>query len=142
MPNQSQNNEIKAQLEDFHTLYKQFETNVLKKHILTKSSFSLLNHLDSNPKTIKELSHDTNLDKSTLSRQVDTLIKKNLAMEIEHLDRRLRTVQISDYGQELQKQIHQQLDEKWDTLFQLWSNEEKQLLMVLLGRMNRSFQLN
>ncbi|MCO6017794.1 hypothetical protein CKN86_10215 [Carnobacterium divergens] len=142
MPNQSQNNEIKAQLEDFHTLYKQFETNVLKKHILTKSSLSLLNHLDSNPKTIKELSHDTNLDKSTLSRQVDTLIKKNLAMEIEHLDRRLRTVQISDYGQELQKQIHQQLDEKWDTLFQLWSNEEKQLLMVLLGRMNRSFQLN
>ncbi|MDT1938851.1 MULTISPECIES: MarR family winged helix-turn-helix transcriptional regulator [Carnobacterium] len=142
MPNQSQNNEIKAQLEDFHTLYKQFKTNVLKKHILTKSSLSLLNHLDSNPKTIKELSHDTNLDKSTLSRQVDTLIKKNLAMEIEHLDRRLRTVQISDYGQELQKQIHQQLDEKWDTLFQLWSNEEKQLLMVLLGRMNRSFQLN
>ncbi|WP_413523977.1 MarR family winged helix-turn-helix transcriptional regulator [Carnobacterium divergens] len=142
MPNQSQNNEIKAQLEDFHTLYKQFETNVLKKHTLTKSSLSLLNHLDSNPKTIKELSHDTNLDKSTLSRQVDTLIKKNLAMEIGHLDRRLRTVQISDYGQDLQKQIHQQLDEKWDTLFQLWSNEEKQLLMVLLGRMNRSFQLN
>ncbi|TFJ38576.1 hypothetical protein CKN73_10230 [Carnobacterium divergens] len=137
----SQSNEIKIQLEHFYNEFNQFENKLLKEHALTKATFTLLNNLIDIPKTIKKLSFETNLDKSTLSRQLDILVKKNLVIEIKNEDRRLRNVQLSEEGQNLQNQINQNLTQQWELIFQSWSDEEKQLLMVLLGRMNRSFQL-
>lgn len=141
MSDDTQINEIKVQLEHFYNDFNQFEKKLLKEHALSKATFSMLNHLDDSSKTIKELSIITNLDKSTLSRQLDVLVKKNLAIEIKHEDRRLRNIQLSNQGQTLKKRINQTLATQWELIFQLWSDEEKQLLMVLLGRMNRSFQL-
>lgn len=137
----SQSNEIKIQLEHFYNEFNQFENKLLKEHALTKATFTLLNNLINIPKTIKKLSFETNLDKSTLSRQLDILVKKNLVIEIKNEDRRLRNVQLSEEGQNLQNRINQNLTQQWELIFQSWSDEEKQLLMVLLGRMNRSFQL-
>ncbi|MDT1957792.1 MarR family winged helix-turn-helix transcriptional regulator [Carnobacterium divergens] len=137
----SQSNEIKIQLEHFYNEFNQFENKLLKEHALTKATFTLLNNLIDIPKTIKKLSFETNLDKSTLSRQLDILVKKNLVIEIKNEDRRLRNVQLSEEGQNLQNRINQNLTQQWELIFQSWSDEEKQLLMVLLGRMNRSFQL-
>lgn len=141
MGNYSQSNEIKIQLEHFYNEFNQFENKLLKEHALTKATFTLLNNLIDIPKTIKKLSFETNLDKSTLSRQLDILVKKNLVIEIKNEDRRLRNVQLSEEGQNLQNRINQNLTQQWELIFQSWSDEEKQLLMVLLGRMNRSFQL-
>ncbi|AOA00938.1 hypothetical protein BFC22_07405 [Carnobacterium divergens] len=132
---------MKIQLEHFYNEFNQFENKLLKEHALTKATFTLLNNLIDIPKTIKKLSFETNLDKSTLSRQLDILVKKNLVIEIKNEDRRLRNVQLSEEGQNLQNRINQNLTQQWELIFQSWSDEEKQLLMVLLGRMNRSFQL-
>ncbi|KRN54306.1 MarR family winged helix-turn-helix transcriptional regulator [Carnobacterium divergens] len=137
----TQINEIKIQLEHFYNEFNQFENKLLKENALTKATFTLLNNLIDIPKTIKKLSFETNLDKSTLSRQLDILVKKNLVIEIKNEDRRLRNVQLSEEGQNLQNRINQNLTQQWELIFQSWSDEEKQLLMVLLGRMNRSFQL-
>lgn len=116
MGNYSQSNEIKIQLEHFYNEFNQFENKLLKEHALTKATFTLLNNLIDIPKTIKKLSFETNLDKSTLSRQLDILVKKNLVIEIKNEDRRLRNVQLSEEGQNLQNRINQNLTQQWELI--------------------------
>lgn len=62
---------------EFNQNYSKLEKELLRKHNLTKSGYSIMTVIKDEKITLKELVNLSELDKSTLSRQVKSLEKKS-----------------------------------------------------------------
>ncbi|WP_034550108.1 MarR family winged helix-turn-helix transcriptional regulator [Carnobacterium funditum] len=133
--------ELVDQLNEFQKLYATIETKILKKNQLNPSSFYIMSQLVEQPLTLKELTAIFSLDKSTLSRQINSLVHKGLVFKESKTDKRLQYLSISKEAHQLINAVQFEIEFYVTDLFKAWPNDEKKLLLVLLGRVNRRIRL-
>lgn len=88
---------------------------------------------------MKQLTEESNLDKSTMSRQVNSLVKKDLIIKTRGQDKRYTYLKLSREALDMYKQYQKEAELAFADLLTDWSEEEKQSLSVLLLRLNRRF---
>lgn len=133
--------ELVTQLNEFQKLYATIEKKAFKKNQLNLSSFSIMSQLVEKPLTLKELTTLFLLDKSTLSRQINKLVQQDLIIKETGSDKRVSYLSISKEANQLINAVQFEIEFYVSDLFKAWPNEEKQLLLVLLGRVNRRIRL-
>ncbi|GAW63155.1 transcriptional regulator [Ligilactobacillus acidipiscis DSM 15836] len=138
---------MKASLDvllDVQKNYKQLLKKMTRIHTLTIAEWQLLqNVLDGND-TQTELVKKTKLDVSTLSRQLSKLVEKNLLsikkMGEKPMARKKYLYQITDQGRTALNEMNADFEKMSSELFSQWTNEEQNLLKILLNRLNTSFE--
>lgn len=138
---------MKASLDvllDVQKNYKQLLKKMTRIHTLTIAEWQLLqNVLDGND-TQTELVKKTKLDVSTLSRQLSKLVEKNLLsikkMGEKPMARKKYLYQITDQGRTALNEMNDDFEKMSSELFSQWTNEEQNLLKILLNRLNTSFE--
>lgn len=133
--------ELVGQLNEFQQLYSTIEKKVLKNNHLNQSSFSIMSQLVEQALTLKELTALFSLDKSTLSRQINGLVQQGFIIKESGTDKRIYYLSISKEANQLVNAVRFEIEFYVTDLFKAWPNEEKQLLLVLLGRVNRRIRL-
>ena len=119
--------------------YKTVLTKITKDSGITIAEWQLLQHLDDAIDTQDKLSIDMGLDNSTLSRQLHSLIKKELiASEAIGKDHRQLIYKLTLLGSDTLHEINEQHKSFQDNVFQLWSDEETSMLQILLNRLSKS----
>ena len=141
MENQVSSYELLKKIEEFLNNYQEILTNVLRKHRVNRSAFVILNLIQRETYTLTELTAISNLDKSTLSRQVSVLVSKGWVIKENRNDKRSTYLSLSKEALKLTQVLSTELEEIIDLILKGWPNDEKQLFLILLGRMNRSIDL-
>lgn len=141
MDNDISAHELVDQLNEFQHLYSTIEKKVLKNNHLNQSSFSIMSQLVEQALTLKELTSLFSLDKSTLSRQINGLVQQGFIIKEPGTDKRIYYLSISKEAKQLVNAVRFEIEFYVTDLFKAWPNEEKKLLLVLLGRVNRRIRL-
>lgn len=116
------------------------ETHILQRYQLTLPLYKLALVVKEQPVTLNTLVTQTQTEKSTLSRQVATLVQKKWVTKTQTADKRVYLIDLTSFGLQSLTQVEQELQQIWTTVFKTWPEEEQQLLTILLGRLNRHFQ--
>jgi len=111
-----------------------------KQYHLTVSEWQLLDHIASGENTQEILAQNTKLDTSTLSRQLKGLLAKSMVTkEAVGRDKRQLLYTITDDGRNTAEKIHAAFEGLSDDVFEHWSTDERNLLQILLNRLDKSF---
>lgn len=113
-----------------------FEQQLYQKLGLRQADIKLLTYLNEAEQTLAALRRHTNLDISTLSRQLKALVQRNLVIkQAVKSDQRKRHFLITSLGRTKLADFKTAMQEYEQAIFANWSAEEKQLLKVLLNRL-------
>lgn len=114
---------------------------ITKSNGMTIAEWKLLNLLEKQIDTQDKLSSETGLDHSTLSRQLHSLNRKKLIMsESIGLNNRQLRYELTLAGSDALAAVNSQYSSFQDKVFQLWSDEEFNMLQILLNRLNKSMK--
>lgn len=133
--------ELIKEIDSFQTRYTSIEQSVLKKNQLNRSAFFIMRHLIEQPLTLTELTSSFSLNKSTLSRQVNDLVKKGWVIKDSGKDKRFMYLVLSKEAKQLINSVHFEIEQQVTQIFSSWPNDEKQLFIILLRRINRRIEL-
>ncbi|WP_062358714.1 hypothetical protein, partial [Weissella sp. DD23] len=98
-----------------------------------------LSHVAAGFDTQDKLSDETGLDNSTLSRQLSSLLKKEMVSNIAvGRDRRQLIYELTVKGNDVLTAVNEQHMIYEETAFKLWSAEEKSMVQILLNRLEKS----
>ncbi|MFD1124531.1 MarR family winged helix-turn-helix transcriptional regulator [Lentilactobacillus raoultii] len=112
---------------------------ITKAQNLTISEWKLLNYVINGQTTQEALSEVTKLDISTLSRQLKRLlVKEMLAKTAVGKDKRQLIYSVTDKGTESSQRVQQEVEGFQEQVFSHWTNEEKNLLKILINRLEQS----
>lgn len=126
-------------LRDTEKQYKSILTRITKEQGVTIAEWQLLKHVSEGFDTQDKLSEETGLDNSTLSRQLSSLLKKELVSNIAvGRDRRQLIYELTLKGSDVLTAVNQQHTHYEETIFKLWSAEEKSMARILLNRLENS----
>ncbi|TGD19007.1 MarR family winged helix-turn-helix transcriptional regulator [Levilactobacillus suantsaiihabitans] len=110
-----------------------------KQHHLTVSEWQLLDHIGGGENTQEILAAKTNLDTSTLSRQLKGLVTKNMVTKKAiGRDKRQLVYTITEQGTATAEDINTAFEALSDDVFEHWSTDERNLLQILLNRLDKS----
>ncbi|MCT4488564.1 MULTISPECIES: MarR family winged helix-turn-helix transcriptional regulator [Levilactobacillus] len=110
-----------------------------KQHHLTVSEWQLLDHIGGGENTQEILAQQTKLDTSTLSRQLKGLVAKDMVTKKAiGRDKRQLVYTITDNGTETAATINTAFETLSDDVFEHWSTDERNLLQILLNRLDKS----
>ncbi|GEP22747.1 MAG: MarR family transcriptional regulator [Lentilactobacillus diolivorans] len=106
---------------------------------LTISEWKLLNQVIAGNKTQEVLSEITNLDISTLSRQLKRLVEKEMLKKTAiGKDKRQLIYTVTQKGLDSSEYVSNQVKSLTELVFNHWTNEEKNLLKILINRLEKS----
>lgn len=125
---------------EFNQNYLRLEKQLLAKYKITKSGFSIMSVINDEKISLNELSDQSDLDKSTLSRQVKNLEKKGFITKEPGTDKRYMYLSLTTESRKLILAYSFEFEKSYSLIFKSWPADEKQLLLVLMGRVNRSIQ--
>lgn len=123
---------------DLNILYKQVTGMMLQEHGLSHSAINLMKLIGDNEYTLKQITEHSKLDKSTVSRQMNALVKKGLVTKTTGRDKRYAYFTVTDEAQDIYREFNAHMEDKFETILSGWTQEEVHMLTVLLGRLNRS----
>ncbi|MBM6613794.1 MarR family transcriptional regulator [Desemzia sp. RIT804] len=130
--------DLLGKMEEFQNHYRKLLSAILIKHNVNQSAFLIMKTIKDEHKTLKELTAITALDKSTLSRQVNTLSKKGWILKEAGTDKRYAYLYLTEEALALTNTLLFEIEQQLGFILRGWPIDEKQLLLVLLGRANRS----
>jgi DNA-binding MarR family transcriptional regulator len=142
MPKEVKTEEIAAKVVELHGLYKRMNQQLLSEHAINESAVNIISIIGEDEKTLKEITEASGLDKSTVSRQVNALVKKNMVTKTTGEDKRYAYFTLSKEASEVVNQYTTSFETLLSHTLSGWTEEEKQMLLVLLGRLNRSLTNN
>jgi len=125
---------------EFNHHFSNLEKQILAKYGITKSGFSIMSFINDEKITLNELANHSDLDKSTLSRQVKQLEKKGFITKESGTDKRYIYLSLTPESRQLIRAFSFEFEKSYSLIFKSWPADEKQLLLVLMGRVNRSIQ--
>ncbi|EQM55416.1 MarR family transcriptional regulator [Lactiplantibacillus plantarum EGD-AQ4] len=106
---------------------------------VTVAEWQLLIQLNAGANTQEKLATAMQLDTSTLSRQLASLVKKErLSKEAVGRDRRQLVYTITPAGMTALKAINAAYEQFEADVFDKWPQDEQNLLRILLNRLNKS----
>jgi DNA-binding MarR family transcriptional regulator len=94
---------------------------------------SLLEIGEKESTTVAELADSLRLDKSTLSRTVESLVSQRLIQRREHPDdRRFKILKLTAKGETVRREIDARADERFGRALKAMSNESRELMLKYL----------
>lgn len=113
---------------------------LITKHVnLTIAEWQLLINIIDGFDTQEKLSQETKLDTSTLSRQLKNLVKKEMLIKTPTgKDKRQLVYSVSELGQNAATNINESFQKLSNMVFDRWTDEETNLLHILLNRLDKS----
>lgn len=138
MPKEVKIEDVLDKLTELQGLYKQMNQRMLTTQSLNESAVNVISIIGEDEKTLKEITEVCGLDKSTVSRQVNALVKKEWVTKTTGEDKRYAYFTLSEEAMKLHKEYKQAFNQHLQNTLSGWTEEEKQMLIVLLGRLNRS----
>lgn len=123
---------------EMNQLYKQVAELMLHEHGLSSSAINLIKLIGNDEYTLKDITQKSRLDKSTVSRQMNALVKKEFVTKTTGEDKRYAYFTLTDKALDVFSNYHKHLEEKFESILSGWTEEEVHMLTVLLGRLNRS----
>lgn len=112
---------------------------ITKAQGVTVAEWQLLLQLQAGHDTQEKLAGVMQLDTSTLSRQLASLVKKEkLSKEAVGRDRRQLIYHLTDAGEEAVRLINADYQRYEAAVFVKWPQDEQNLLRILLNRLNKS----
>lgn len=125
-------------LEEVVFIYTRLVKQLQKEINLPASFIPIIEIIQDDKLTLKEITEYAMLDKSTISRQVNQMVKKGLVIRESGEDRRFVYFSLSNQAKEAYRSYQSELNERMAAAFAPWPEDEKQLLYVLMGRLGRS----
>ncbi|RRK10852.1 MarR family transcriptional regulator [Lactiplantibacillus garii] len=112
---------------------------ITKAQGVTVAEWQLLMRLQAGYDTQEKLAAAMQLDTSTLSRQLASLVKKDrLSKEAVGRDRRQLIYSVTPAGASAVEQINAAYQQYEAAVFDKWPQDEQNLLRILLNRLNKS----
>lgn len=134
--------DIKEMLEKitaFNSQFLQVQKEILSIHQLNASAINLISIIGDETMTLKEITSISELDKSTISRQINVLVKDELVVRKVGVDKRFSYFELTEEAKEIYRQYMDDYVRFVESALMGWSEEEKQMFTVLVGRANYSF---
>lgn len=123
---------------EFNHLYKHLTDHLLQELGLSHSTINLIELIGDEELTLKEITSRSRLDKSTVSRQMNALVKKDLVTKTIGTDKRFVYFKLNEQASVVFSNYNEKLEEKFKKILSGWTEEEAHMLTVLVGRLNRS----
>jgi len=130
--------QLLEKVSEFNHHYKYLTDHLLQDLGLSHSVINLIELIGEDEMTLKEITKKSRLDKSTVSRQMNALVRKELVTKTTGTDKRYVYFKLNEQAGEVFRNYHTQLEEKFQNILSGWTEEEAHMLTVLLGRLNRS----
>ncbi|GHP12807.1 MarR family transcriptional regulator [Lentilactobacillus fungorum] len=112
---------------------------ITKSYGLTISEWKLLCQVIAGNTTQEVLSQKTKLDISTLSRQLKRLVEKEMLKKTAvGKDKRQLIYNVTQKGIDSSTYVQERLDKLTEQIFSHWTDEEKNLLKILINRLEQS----
>ncbi|GEK90678.1 MarR family winged helix-turn-helix transcriptional regulator [Alkalibacterium kapii] len=118
--------------------YKYLTDHLMHELGLSHSTINLIEFIGEEEMTLKEITKKSRLDKSTVSRQMNALVRKELVTKTTGTDKRFVYFKLNDQANKVYSNYQLKLEEKFKSIVSGWTEEEAHMLTVLLGRLNRS----
>lgn len=134
--------DIKEMLEKitaFNSQFHQVQKEILSIHQLNASAINLISIIGDETMTLKEITSISELDKSTISRQINVLVKDELVVRKVGVDKRFSYFELTEEAKGIYRQYMDDYVRFVESALMGWSEEEKQMFTVLVGRANYSF---
>lgn len=126
----------------FNMQFSQIKKQVLSKQNLNASTVNLISIIADETMTLKEITEISELDKSTISRQMNVLVNSKLVTRSVGEDKRFSYFQLTEEAKVIYRQYTKDFIEYVDHSLNGWSEEEKHMFLVLIGRATYSFSSN
>ena len=133
--------DIKDMLEKivaFNHEFSKLKKNILDMQKINASAINLISIIGDDRMTLKEITEISELDKSTISRQMNVLVNQGLVIREIGEDKRYSFFELSDKAKNIFQQYTQDFVQYIENALIGWSEEEKQMFSVLIGRANYS----
>jgi DNA-binding MarR family transcriptional regulator len=126
-------------LRDIEKNYKSVLLAITKRSKLTIAEWQLLLQIEAGYRTQEQLSDATKLDTSTLSRQLKNLVTKEMLQKTPTgRDKRQLVYSMSQAGKKAIIEIDTAFADLSTRIFDRWTDEENNLLRILLNRLDKS----
>lgn len=134
--------ELLVNISTFNTQFMQTKKEILSRQNLNASAVNLISIIGDETMTLKEITAISELDKSTVSRQINVLVRDQLVSRKTGEDKRFSYFELTEEAKGIYMQYVQDFTKHVDQALHGWSEEEKQMFLVLIGRANYSFSNN
>lgn len=128
------------QMESTISEFEAVKQKMLSQENLNASTIYLISIIGDDVLTLKEVTERAQLDKSTVSRQINTLEKLQLVERKTGEDKRFSFFKLTEDAYIHYNSFLNKFTNYIENALMAWSEEEKQMLLVLLGRMEHSLR--
>ena len=122
----------------FNNQFLKIKKDILHSKSLNASTVNLISIIGNETMTLKQITEISELDKSTISRQISLLVENGLVQREVGEDKRFSFFELTDEAKVIYRQYQEDFVEYMDDALRGWSEEEKQMFSVLIGRANYS----
>lgn len=122
----------------FNKIFLQIEEEILKNHEMNASAVNLISIIGDDRMTLTEITNATGLDKSTVSRQINRLVKEEFVLKESGEDKRYSFFELSENAKIVYNNYQENFINYINDALNAWSEEEKHMFLVMLGRANYS----
>ncbi len=133
--------DLEDMLEKVVTFNKQFlqiEQEILKTHEINASAVNLISIIGDHRMTLTDITAVSGLDKSTVSRQINGLVKEELVLRETGEDKRYSFFELSENAKIIYSNYLTNFTDYIEKALRAWSEEEKHMFSVMVGRANYS----
>lgn len=138
MDNIKNSTQLLYKITELNQYYKYVTDHLLYDLDLSHSTINLIEIIGEDEMTLKQITKESRLDKSTVSRQMNALVRKSLVTKTTGSDKRFVYFKLNEQANETYKDYQTKLEDKFKNIVSGWTEEEAHMLTVLLGRLNRS----
>lgn len=128
-------------MDEFTRLYKKLNSLLLAHFGLTESSLLLFDIIGDEELTLKAITEQSYLDKSTISRQVNSLVSKDMVTKADGEDKRYSYFKLTPEAKQLYHQFREESVRGFADLLASMTDDEQQKLSILLNRVNRLYRI-
>ncbi len=125
-------------LVEFNHQFLKIKKDILNRKSLNASTVNLISIIGNETMTLKQITEISELDKSTISRQISLLVEDGLVQREVGEDKRFSFFELTEDAKVIYRQYQADFVEYMDDALRGWSEEEKQMFSVLIGRANYS----
>lgn len=138
MPQQVDLKDMLEKLVKFNKLFLQIEQEILKTNEINASAINLISIIGEERMTLTDITKISGLDKSTVSRQINVLVKENLVLRESGEDKRYSFFELSESAKIIYNNYMKNFIGYIEDALRAWSEEEKHMFSVMVGRANYS----
>ena len=134
---------VVEQSQDFCLNYLSYMRKVANHFQISQSQATCLNLIPSQGISQSDLAKKLSLDISTLSRNLDHLIKSNFIIkQVSRIDRRSYRINLSTKGMKFYKLFNEEMQSRLQTIYNGISLDEIEQLTEILNKINWQFELH